>query len=199
MSQAVTKHDHLEWAIRSRARNQECCLKLLRLFDEDPAFWKTKTASRASQELLAVAFSLWRAAFLADKTGKREQVFTHGRDFLARLIEDNAIAYPQDKTAREWSFNYYTRNARYSLEFLASYWKHGLPKYAGATRNAVERWDYCQDLLDQGVAHFGTLISERRIIKERKTAGRAVREDAKKRRRTVRELTAPDRKSKSQS
>jgi hypothetical protein len=173
-------------------------LKLLRLFDEDPAFWKTKKASRAAQELLAVAFSLWRAAFLADKTGRREQVFTHGRNFLARVIEDNAIAYTQDKNAREWTFNYYTRNARYSLEFPASFWGNGFPVYKGATRNAAERWDYCQGLLDEAVDCFAELVRQRQEVRAEKAAVRKVRQEAKRRRRTVRELTAPDRERRRQ-
>jgi hypothetical protein len=47
---------------------------------------------------------LWRAAFLADKTGKRAVVFNHGRIFFEKIIKDNAISYPQDKTSREWTF-----------------------------------------------------------------------------------------------
>lgn len=194
MTEASTKHDHLEWAIRSRSRNQECCLRLLRLFDEDPTFWKTKRASRAAQELAAIAFSLWRAAFLAEKTGKREQVFAHCREFLARLIEDNAIAYPQDKSAREWTFNYYTRNASYSLEFLHQYWRDDFPSYVRATRSAVERWDYCQGLLDQAVSHFDSLIMSRKKVRDEKAKIKTIRLDAKSRRRMVRELTASDRK-----
>src|SRR4051812_43100849 len=89
--------EHLEWAIESRAKNQRACLRLLNLFEAHEDFWKSKEASRAAQDLVAVAFSLWRAAFLAEKSGKRSEVFAHGREFLRRIIEDNAISYVQDK------------------------------------------------------------------------------------------------------
>jgi hypothetical protein len=188
MTEKATNHPHLEWAICSRARNQVCCLKLLRLFDEDPAYWKSKKVSRAAQEMTAIAFSLWRAAFLAEKTGKREAVFKHGRDFLAKIIEDNTISYPQDKTAREWSFNYYTRNARYSLEFLSAHWAPDFPKYIGATRNAVERWDYCQDLLDQGVDMFAAVILERKKQRDLSARMAAARKAKKSKRAIVRKM-----------
>lgn len=55
--------EHLEWAISSRARNQKACLSLLKLFELYEDFWKSKDAAKAAQDLLAVAFSLWRAAF----------------------------------------------------------------------------------------------------------------------------------------
>lgn len=188
-----TKHEHLEWAVTSRARNQVACLRLLRLFDDDPDYWKTKKPSRVAQELVGIGFSLWRAAFLAEKTGKRADVFSHGRDFLARVIEDNAIGYAQDKNSREWTFNYYTRNARNSLEFLRTIWGEGVPEYKGLTRNAVQRWDYCQDLLEQSIGYFEGVVSERTIKAAEKTAVRQGRVAAKQRRRDVRELTAADR------
>src|SRR5271168_3806411 len=43
---------------------------LFELYDD---FWKGKEAAKAAQDLVAVAFSLWRAAFLAEKSGKRTE------------------------------------------------------------------------------------------------------------------------------
>src|SRR6266436_4940320 len=103
------KLEHLEWAVESRARNQRCAVRLLRLFMEYEEQWKTQRWARAAQDLLSVSFSLWRAAFLADKTAKRAAVFSHATDFLEKIIEDNAISYLQDRKCNEWTFNYYTR------------------------------------------------------------------------------------------
>lgn len=137
--------------------------------------------------MLAIAFSLWRAAFLADKTGKRSKVFDHGREFLAKVIEDNAIAYVQDKTSREWTFNYYTGNARNSLEFLARYWQ-GFPGYVRATRKPAERWDYCQSLFEQAVDLFEQQIIAKRKAQAAKTAKFVRKQFAKKKRGMVRSL-----------
>ena len=148
------KIEHLSWSVDSRYRNQKCAVRLLALFMEHEELWKTRTWARAAQDLLAVSFSLWRAAFLADKTAKRVAVFSHGTDFLEKIIEDNAISYVQDRKSNEWTFNYYTRNARSALEMLHQYWPSQVPKYVGKKRTPVERWDYCQDLLDQAVTGF---------------------------------------------
>jgi len=162
MNSNESKLTHLEWAIKSRHSNQTCALNLLRLFEGYEELWKTQKLARAAQDLTAVTFSLWRAAFPADKTGKRAEVFGHGKAFLERLIEDNSISYPQDKNSNEWTFNYYTRNARSSLQVLSEYWPTEVPRYVGKTRNATERWDYCQHLLDDAVAGFEKLLQQRK-------------------------------------
>jgi hypothetical protein len=180
---------HLEWAIRSRYSNQQCSLKLLALFEDHETIWKTQKLARAAQDLIAVAFSLWRAAFLADKSGSREAVFAHGKEFLARLIEDNSISYPQDKTAREWTFNYYTRNARSSLQILNQFWPDEVPAYEGKKRTATERWDYCQQLLDQAITGFQKRIQTINTQKERTTHANKRRVDRKRKRATVRKMT----------
>ena len=68
MVQSNEKLEHLEWAIKSRAQNQRSCLTLLTLFENYSEFWKERKTARAAQDLVSVAFSLWRAAFLAEKT-----------------------------------------------------------------------------------------------------------------------------------
>lgn len=180
--------EHLEWAINSRAKNQRSCLRLYKLFEAHEDFWKTKDASKAAQDLVAVAFSLWRAAFLAEKTGKRSEVFAHGRDFLRRIIEDNAIGYGQDKASLEWTFNYYTKNARSSLTLLSGYWEE-VPKYKGATRPARERWDYCQILLDEAITNFERRIAARAAELEKTAERRQVKKEASERRAKSRAVT----------
>jgi len=195
MAQTNHKLEHLDWAIKSRAQNQRSCLALLTLFENDSEFWKEKKAARAAQDLVAVAFSLWRAAFLAEKTGKRADVFAHGRDFLAKLIEDNAISYVQDKNSKEWTFNYYTKNARSSLTLLNKYWNE-VPSYEGKTRAARERWDYCQSLLDVAINNFELTLGSRKAQKDKRAEARTVREGAKRRRAKVREITLSQRSPK---
>jgi hypothetical protein len=192
-----SKLDHLGWAIKSRTKNQTCALRLLALFEKYEKTWKTKKYSRAAQDLIAVSFSLWRAAFLADKTGRRADVFDHGRSFLEKVIEDNAISYPQDKNSREWTFNYYTRNARSSLQELAKSWNGVAPSYEGGTRKPSERWDYCQALLDEAVTNFETLLAEQNDRTERAKKARSARGERRQRRQKVRQITLAGRKQSS--
>jgi hypothetical protein len=44
---------------------------------------------------VGICFSLWRAAFLADKTGQGTAVFASAKDFLGKILVDNAINYTQ--------------------------------------------------------------------------------------------------------
>jgi hypothetical protein len=113
---------YLEWLINSRMKNQIACLKLFNAFEQFPEQAKSKEFRDHSYNLVAVGFSLWRAAFLADKTGARESVFEDARAFLAQLLTNNAINYPQDRQTREWTFNYYMINATNYLRKLAKKW-----------------------------------------------------------------------------
>ena len=180
--------EHLEWAINSRAKNQRACLRLLKLFEAYEDFWKSKDASKAAQDLVAVAFSLWRAAFLAEKSGKRSEVFAHGREFLRKIIEDNAIGYGQDKASLEWTFNYYTKNARSSLTLLSSHWPE-VPKYKGATRPARDRWDYCQELLDEAITNFEKRFAALADQKRKSAQRRQIKREASQRRAKSRAVT----------
>ena len=187
--------EHLEWAISSRARNQISCLNLLKLFEQHEDFWKSKEASKAAQDLVAVAFSLWRAAFLAEKSGKRAEVFAHGRDFLRRIIEDNSIGYGQDKASLEWTFNYYTKTARSSLTILNRYWSE-VPVYKGLTRPARDRWDYCQTLLDESLTNFHIRLTARAVEKKQIAERQKVKVEASQRRAKSRAITLSSRTKK---
>ena len=186
------KLKHLAWAIQSRARNQMCSLQLLALFNAHEKVWKTRKYARAAQDLTAVAFSLWRAAFLAEKIGTRSAVFEHGRKFLAKIIEDNAIAFTQDKGSNEWTFNYYTRNARSSLQTLYEYWPEVVGPYQGKKLKATDRWDYCQALFEIAVAGFEARMVELKAEEDRISLKRTTRSASKQKRRTVRALTLAD-------
>jgi hypothetical protein len=183
------KLDHLKWSIESRGKNQASALRLLGLFQKYETTWKSKKYSRAAQDLIAVSFSLWRAAFLAEKNGKRSIVFEHGRDFLARVIEDNAISYPSDKGSLEWTFNYYTRHARSSLQQLAQFWKDIAPKYDGKKRKPAERWDYCQSLLDEAVTNFEALLTKQEAQRVGAVAAKIAQKEKRRKRKKVREIT----------
>ncbi len=193
-SDQTDKLGDLEWAVESRTRNQRCAVRLLRLFLEHEKQWKTRRWARVAQDLLSVSFSLWRAAFLADKTSKRTAVFTDAKNFLEKLIEDNAISYPQDRRCKEWTFNYYTRAARNALDNLRKHWPNQVAEYADKTRSPKERWQYCQDLLDEAVKGFEVAardIFDKKILKRQENDARRA---TKARRRKSREITLASRK-----
>lgn len=158
VAEASDRTAHFQWLVENRHRNQTCSLQLRLLLKDYEKRWKTRQLSFIAQELISVSFSLWRAVFLAEKTGKRSAVFDHGLGFLERVIEDNAIAYAQDKAMREWSFNYYTRAARFSLEYMHRLRPEVAAPYVHATRKPKERWEYCQGLLEQSIVQFRTYL-----------------------------------------
>jgi len=188
------KLEHLEWAVGSRYKIQLCSLRLLTLFTVYEAKWKTQSYARAAQDLIAVAFSLWRAAFLAEKESKREVVFTDGVTFLQTMIETNSIAFGQDRASNEWTFNYYARNARYALQVLEKYWPEQVSKYVGGALKATDRWDYCHGLLDEAVTKFDEHMREKKAEADHEKATAERRKTKKENRKTVRKMTLAERK-----
>lgn len=65
---------------------------------------------------------MWRAAFLADKANTRSEVQADARTFLGKMLIDNAITYPQDRSTRNWTFNYYMNTATSELLQLSKDW-----------------------------------------------------------------------------
>ena len=151
---------HLQWLIHSRMRNQNACLRLFDAFEQFPDQAKNTAFRAHSQTLVAVGFSLWRAAFLADKSGQREAVFADARAFLAQLLTNNAINYPQDRASREWTFNYYVTAANDGLLKLSTKWSHiakVLSKYERVTKgttNARRRWNRHQNAFEAALDAF---------------------------------------------
>lgn len=161
MKPDTPSHAHLEWLISSREANQRTSLELHRLIDSCfDKIKKTKRLSVGAQVLTAVCFSLWRAAFLADKTGVREATIKHAREFLGKMLTDNAITYPQDRASREWTCNYYMEAAKNGLLILADRWPEvgevlkKEKKVKKGTTVSSRRWDRYQAALDVALEHF---------------------------------------------
>jgi hypothetical protein len=189
MTETKPNLPQIKWAIESRARNQKTIIRLLELFDKYESRWKSKRYSRAAQDLASVAFSLWRAAFLADKSSKRSDVFAKGKAFLAKVVEENAIGFPQDKQMRDWTFNYYSRAAQYSLQHLARSWTHVAPAFVTQIRTPAERWEYCQDRLEEAITNFAEALVKPEAIKRQNQAKHAQRADKRRKRKIVRKMT----------
>jgi hypothetical protein len=159
------EHEHLRWLIQARADNQQSGFRLLTLLDKHTTtIKKHKVYAVRAQLLVAVCFSLWRAAFLADKTGLREAVFKDAREFLAKMLKHNAIAYAQDRDSREWTFNYYMNAAKDSLLVLDRAWPaigrklNAQNKVLKGTTVARRRWDRHQKAFETAVESFQSAV-----------------------------------------
>src|SRR5712671_4450726 len=95
--------DHLKWLVKSRSENQRISLALFSALKAHPKKVREDyDLSSLARGLIATSFSLWRAVFLSDKVGGPSESFDDAEIFLGKLILDNAVAYPQDRNAREW-------------------------------------------------------------------------------------------------
>ena len=151
---------HLEWLVSSRTANQQAALKLFELFEKYPEQMKSAQFSKHAQRMVAACFSLWRAAFLADKTGKRHAVVDDAKTFLGKMLTDNAINYPQDRSAREWTFNYYMTTTNDCLVHLGKEWSEvtavlsAEQKVTAGTTVSSRRWDRHQNAFNTALANF---------------------------------------------
>jgi hypothetical protein len=152
---------YLEWSVQGRATVLRTAVRLLRLFKRYPTVLKAQNRTTIAQNLLSVAFSLWRAAFLANRTGTRHARIEAATTFLEKMIADNAITFANDLVAREWTFNYYMTNATNSLLALPEDWNEVtsilLPKSNDKKKgssSATRRWDRCQSAFDAAVSRF---------------------------------------------
>jgi hypothetical protein len=144
--------EHLTWLIEGRAANQKASVKLLRSLRSGSKKLKTEEFQIIAQKLVAVAFSLWRAVFLADRTADKNGL-KHADNFLEKVIIDNAINYVQDRNARDWSFGYYMSNARFQLDQLSDRWPDLYPE-GTRPRKPQRRWDHYQKAFENAVDQF---------------------------------------------
>jgi hypothetical protein len=113
---------HLEWLIESRGKNNATAFRLLSLFEQYPEELYNVPHSVTAQDLVAIAFVLWRAAFLTETEGTAELKAGHAEKFLRKMLADNAITFTTDLSAHEWAVNYYIGDARSRLLQLADKW-----------------------------------------------------------------------------
>jgi len=167
------QRSHVEWLIASRASNQRAALDLYVLLEANAErLRKHKELATKAQLLVAVSFSLWRAAFLADKSGLRKEVLADTMSFLGKMLTDNAITYAQDRASREWTFNYYMNAAKDCLLKLATGWPE-IQEVLSSERKATKgttvssrRWDRHQVALEHAISAFSAELEEWRLADE---------------------------------
>lgn len=102
--------EQLDWSIAGRMGIQKTMLRLYKLFvDHEDKLETRKTLGAEGRDLISIAFSLWRAVFLSDRFVELRNY--DARDFLEKVLTDNAIGFPQDRSMRSWTFYYYRDNA----------------------------------------------------------------------------------------
>jgi hypothetical protein len=114
--------DRLQWAIDARARSQRLLLALYQ-FGEDRNFGSASNefASPLPETalfslLVGIAFSLWRAAFLAEMpTRVWPEALRNAQTLLSRVLETNAIAFGTEHDLQGWTGGYYLNNAKLRL------------------------------------------------------------------------------------
>ncbi len=113
----LTDPGEFEWLVDSRARIHRLLLDLYSRTLPSTGFESAKK-ELALQLLVAIGFSLWRAAFLADGERTWPKMHLDQAKFLESLVRDNAIGYTQDRASRCWTFGYYLNNAYLRLSYL---------------------------------------------------------------------------------
>jgi hypothetical protein len=166
--------EHLKWLVENRSRNQRATLELYLLINQNSdAINNNVTYAALAQELTGIAFSLWRGVFLSDLTAEVEKQLSDATIFLATLISHNAIAYPQDRTAREWTFQYYLSNARFRLTELASK-PPNLIEFTDIDTpagSAKDDWLIAQAALEKSTTRFGDILKDASGQSEPRTQG----------------------------
>ena len=154
--------NHLKWLVENRSANQQATLELfVALTQNESVISSNIVYAEVSQELAGIAFSLWRAVFLNDLTEEIEEQMVDVKAFLGSLISNNAIGYPQDRSAREWTFSYYLSDARFRLQNLASRPPPIIDPsdVEEAARSAKEDCEIAQRVFEKAVREFARLTS----------------------------------------
>jgi hypothetical protein len=153
--------EHGQWLVKHRAATQKTSAELYRLLREYEV--EIEGMGFTTQALIGVSFSLWRSAFLSDKTGNPEDTYESGVKFMSEMLQNNAIAYSQERNSKDWTFNYYATNARLRLEDLKRKrpeWKIGVVLPAKDTPKT--RWEFLQAAFEKAVAGFESHLKAKR-------------------------------------
>ncbi len=157
MPDTLPEPENLEWLVERRSENQRQLLELYRLYCTHGDLLKVESEHEVRARggrLFSAAFSLWRAVFLADRNPDVGARVDQIKWFLGRLVADNAISYPQDKYATQWSLLYYLYYAQMILESdTLPHSKEFREKYAATIELGTRKcWDLCHKYLAIEVA-----------------------------------------------
>jgi hypothetical protein len=152
----MTETEFLEWSIAKRADTLHVALRLRELMKTSMV--EDGPTAGALRSLVGVSFALWRAVFLAHRTGKAELRNKDATSFIEKMVTTNAITFSDDHKLREWTFGYYIDDALYRLERLSKThpeigFRDTDLKRRGTT---TAQWDDFQRLFEKAVRYFET-------------------------------------------
>lgn len=107
--------EHMAWAIEQRAEIQRTLLALYEFVHSYKLDALKIEDTYLLDNLIGAAFSLWRAAFLADTLRQQDAIRESQEKFLEKVITDNSITFNDDKLNRHWTVEYYLENAKLRL------------------------------------------------------------------------------------
>jgi hypothetical protein len=111
---------------------------------------------KALRSLVGVSFALWRAVFLADRTGNVDAKNKDTISFLEKMVATNAINFSDDHKLREWTFRYYVDDACFRLQQLSEDYRGIGMSESDFDRfgPADDQWDHVQKLFEKAVGYF---------------------------------------------
>ena len=155
-----TSGEHFDWLVAGRSRNQKATLDLYKLVETNEGELSASISHQTIlNDLVGIAFSLWRAVFLSDLTGDVADRLADAKRFLQSLIAHNAVLYQTDFTAREWAFEYYLDNALFRLARLPT----GIMPPSAVIKTvgtAKDAWTNAQAALEHAIATFAEMIAD---------------------------------------
>ena len=158
-------HDDLEWIVNNRYKNHKSSLRIYALIDQHRQIvTRSKSHRSSAQTLLGVAFSLWRAVFLARLKKNIDSMIKDAESFLVELIDSNIVTYSLDRENKDWTFRYYMSNARYRLKDLHGKFDHKEHPFnlwgdvAGISPQ--QQWVEVQNALDAAIDSFEKILGE---------------------------------------
>jgi hypothetical protein len=109
--------ENVKWAIGARHRSQKLLLALS-TFDDNSCDGRAESPeAELFSILVAVAYSLWRAAFLADApTRTWPQALSDARKLLQNVLRTNTITFVTEHNLQGWTAGFYLKNAKLRLE-----------------------------------------------------------------------------------
>jgi hypothetical protein len=151
----------MKWLVENRINIQKTALDLYLLIPKEKDSVKKQT-SLIHQDLVGAFFCLWRGVFLAyEKKTKLGEPLEHATKFLKKIIDDNTIAFSDDKNLREWTANFYIdcagrilagfptskgSKATKRAETISPMWK--IEKYPSDIK---KRWEYNHRILNRKI------------------------------------------------
>lgn len=132
------KSAHFKWLNAARLDSQNALLQLYAFGVNNRRAIKSKGHPRQAFGLLVgAAFSLWRAAFLCDTRRTTAREAEGALVLLDKVIEENIVGFPTERTSKEWMGGYYLNNALFRLGVVLDRHLHPIP--TGPAIDAFQR------------------------------------------------------------